>query len=110
MNILSYKGYQGIFEYDAEADIFHGDVINMADVITFQGRSIDELKQSLADSVEDYIEFCAEKGKTPEKPYSGKFNLRVDPDLHRRMVVSAVSSGKSLNQWLVDNLNELVKQ
>lgn len=109
MNILSYKGYQGVFEYDAEADIFHGDVLNTTDVITFQGRSIDELKDALADSVEDYLEFCAKVGKTPDKPYSGKFNLRVDQELHRRISAAAVSSGKSLNQWVVDNLKELVK-
>ena len=109
MNILAYKGYQGVFEYDSEADIFHGDVINTTDVITFQGRSIDELKAALVDSVEDYLEFCAKLGKTPDKPYSGRFNLRVDQELHKRMSAAAASSGKSLNQWVVDNLKELVR-
>lgn len=50
MNILSYKGYHGKFAYDPEEDIFHGEILHLADVITFQGRSIDELKQALADS------------------------------------------------------------
>ncbi len=45
-----------MFEYDPEADIFHGEVVNLSDVITFQGRSIDDLKQALSDSVEDYLE------------------------------------------------------
>lgn len=85
MSIMIYKGYQGRFEYDADADIFHGEVINLADVITFQGRSIDELKEALVDSVEDYLNFCAEKGKTPEKPYSGRFNVRIAPEVHQRI-------------------------
>ena len=66
MNILSYKGYQGKFAYDPAEDIFHGEILHLADVITFQGRSIDELKQALADSIDDYIEFCALNGKTPQ--------------------------------------------
>ena len=65
MNTMTYKGYTGKFEYDPEADIFHGEVLHLSDVITFQGRSIDELKQALADSVEDYLDFCAEEGRQP---------------------------------------------
>ena len=69
MNVMIYKGYHGCFDYNENADIFHGQVMNLTDVITFEGRSIDELKQALADSVDDYLEFCASEGKTPEKPY-----------------------------------------
>ncbi|MFW5837075.1 MAG: type II toxin-antitoxin system HicB family antitoxin [Desulfovibrionaceae bacterium] len=65
MNVMNYKDYQGRFEYDPEARIFHGEVLNLADVVTFQGRSIEELRQALADSVEDYLAFCAEKPRTP---------------------------------------------
>lgn len=67
MNTLTYKGYCGRFAYDPEADIFHGQVLHLADMITFQGRSIDALKQALADSVEDYLEFCAEEGASAGK-------------------------------------------
>jgi predicted HicB family RNase H-like nuclease len=65
MSVSTYKGYHGHFEYYEGADIFHGQVMNLTDVITFQGRSIDELKQAPADSVEDYLEFCACEGKAP---------------------------------------------
>lgn len=106
MNILHYKGYQGRFEYDPEADIFHGEVMHLADVITFQGRAIDELKQALADSVEDYLEFCALKGRNPEKPYSGRFNVRIAPELHQRIALEAASTGKSLNHWVADALGK----
>jgi predicted HicB family RNase H-like nuclease len=68
MKMLTYKGYQGRCEYDHDADLFHGDVMHLADVITFQGCTLDELKGALADSVEDYLAFCALKGRTPEAP------------------------------------------
>ena len=104
MSMMTYKEYYGVVEYDPEADIFHGEVINLSDVITFQGRSIDELKQALEDSVEDYLEFCAEKGKKPEKPYSGRFNVRLEPELHQRIAMEAAAAGKSLNGWVAEKL------
>ena len=110
MSMMTYKGYHGAFEYDSEADIFHGEVINLPDIITFQGRSIDDLKQALADSVEDYLEFCAEKGKTPEKAYSGRFNVRLKPELHQRIAMEAAASGKSLNGWIAEKLQNAVHQ
>ena len=104
MSMMTYKEYYGVVEYDPEADIFHGEVINLSDVITFQGRSIDELKQALEGSVEDYLEFCAEKGKKPEKPYSGRFNVRLEPELHQRIAMEAAAAGKSLNGWVAEKL------
>ncbi len=59
MDLIEYKGYVGRIEFDNDAGIFHGSVINLRDVITFQGESVVELRQALEDSVEDYLEFCA---------------------------------------------------
>ena len=106
MNIMKYKGYAGKFEYDPDADIFHGDVLNITDVVTFQGRSIDELKQALADSVEDYLDFCRTEGKSPQKPFSGHFNIRISPELHERIAMRAAMSGKSLNSWIAESLSQ----
>ena len=110
MNMLTYKGYQGRFDYDSEADIFHGEVLHLTDVITFQGRSIDELKQALADSVEDYLEFCAQKGKIPEKSYSGRFNVRIAPEVHQRIALEAARDGISINSWVARVLSAATKQ
>ena len=107
MNTMTYKGYTGAFEYDSDADIFHGDVLHISDVVTFEGRSIDELKAALADSVEDYLAFCKEHNRQPQKPYSGRFNVRISPDLHRRIAECAARSGKSLNAWLTDSLERI---
>ena len=100
MSILTYKGYQGSFEYDPEADIFHGDVLHINDVVTFQGRSIDELKAALAESIEVYLEYCEKKGRAPEKPYSGNFNVRITPEMHQRIAMQAARDGISLNKWI----------
>jgi predicted HicB family RNase H-like nuclease len=70
MTTMRYKGYDAVVEYDEEAGIFHGEVIDLSDVITFQGRSVSELKKALAGSVEDYLAFCRERGEAPEKPFS----------------------------------------
>ncbi len=99
--MLSYKGYIGHIEFDDDAEIFHGEVINTRDVITFQGKSVKELKKALIDSIEDYLDFCASRGETPDKPFSGKLNLRLDPELHRKAYVAAKHEGQSLNTWIV---------
>ena len=110
MNTMNYKGYTGKFEYDSDADLFHGEVLNLTDVITFQGRSIDELKEALAESAEDYLEFCAQQGKAPEKPFSGRFNVWLSPELHQRIASRAALSGKSINAWLNESLTRIVEQ
>lgn len=68
MNSLEFKGYIGLVEFDNEAGLFHGEVVNLRDVITFQGDSVSDLRQAFIDSVEDYLEFCALRGEQPEKP------------------------------------------
>lgn len=108
MNTMRYKGYEAVVEFDEEAEIFHGEVINLRDVITFQGASVEELKQALADSVEDYLAFCAERGEEPEKPYSGQFVVRTDPGLHRQVASAARRAGTSLNKFVTSVLERAV--
>jgi len=107
MNTLEHKGYIGLIELDAEAGLFHGEVINTRDVLTFQGRTVDELKTAFTDTIEDYEEWCRVRGKTPEKPYSGKLLLRIKPDLHRALVAAAARSGKSLNSFVSESLEKV---
>jgi predicted HicB family RNase H-like nuclease len=106
--MLEYKGYIGKVEFDDEAELFHGEVINLKDVITFQGRSVSELQKTFKDSVNDYLEFCAERNESPEKPLSGNFTLRVDPELHRKIYLQARMSNKSLNSWVAEILQSNV--
>lgn len=98
--MIEYKGYMGSVEFDAEARLFHGEVINTRDVITFQGSSVKEIEKAFKDSIEDYIKWCKSEGVEPEKPYSGKFNLRLSPDLHRQAAIVARKNNISLNKFV----------
>ena len=97
---MKYKGYEGKVTFDDEADIFHGTVVNTRDVITFQGQSVDEIRIAFKDSVDEYLKFCEELGKAPEKPYSGWIALRITSELHGRASAAASAEGVSLNSWL----------
>lgn len=107
--MMEYKGYVGRVEFDPDAGIFHGEVINTRDVITFQGTSVRELNQAFRNSVEDYLTFCQERKEEPDKPFSGQFLTRVSPHLHRRMNVAATLAGKSLNAWVGEQLQNAVE-
>lgn len=106
--MLKYKNYVGHVIFDDKANIFHGDVINTKDVITFQGSTVDEVKKAFVDSVEDYLAFCTERGENPEKPFSGKFNVRVSPDLHQKASLRAKEKDMSLNNWVVETIEKAV--
>ncbi len=106
--MMEYKGYVAKVEFDDEDGVFHGEVINLRDVITFQGKTVDELRQELQESVEDYLAFCAERGEQPEKPYSGKFSVRIDPELHRKITIQARTTTKSLNRWISETLEAAI--
>lgn len=71
LNSIRYKKYVATVELDAEAGLLHSEVVNLSDVVTFQGRSVDELRQAFVESIEDYLGACAEFGKEPEKPFTG---------------------------------------
>ena len=102
--MMEYKGYIGRVEFDDEAGLFHGEVVNTRDVITFQGATVKDLRKAFRESVDDYLAFCRERGEEPEKPYSGQFLTRISPDLHRKISIVASYSGKSLNAWVAEQL------
>jgi len=103
---MEYKGYLGSVEYDAQAKIFHGDIINTRDVITFQGTTVKEIEKAFKDSIDDYVAWCKEDGIEPEKPYSGKFNVRLPPELHRHIAVLAKKRKLSLNSFVEKAIND----
>lgn len=107
---MTYKGYIGQVEFDDEADIFHGEVINTRDVITFQGKTVAEIKKAFKESVDDYLSFCKERNEEPDKPFSGKFNLRLDPELHRQVYIAARQRKMSLNQWVAEAIKHHIQE
>jgi predicted HicB family RNase H-like nuclease len=106
--VIEYKGYTGVFEFDESIGAFHGHVLGIKDTVTFVGSSVEELKLALADSVEDYLELCAENGEEPDRPYRGDFVVRASPELHRAVAARAAASGMSMNAWIVSELETAV--
>jgi predicted HicB family RNase H-like nuclease len=103
--MLTHKGYHGKVEFDDEAGLFHGEVVDLRDVITFQGKSVDELEQAFRDSVDDYLEFCQLRGEEPDKSFTGRLMLRLPSDVHRNVYVRAKKEGKSLNEYISEKLS-----
>lgn len=106
--MMEYKGYIGKVEIDDEAGILYGEVINVRDVITFEGTAVAEIQQAFHESVDDYLEFCAQRGESPEKPFSGKFVIRLPPELHRKAYIQAKLNDKSLNIWVTEVLKSVL--
>jgi predicted HicB family RNase H-like nuclease len=106
--MMEYRGYIAAVEFDDDAGIFHGEVINLRDVITFEGESVQELRQAFQDSVDDYLAFCSQRGEEPEKPFSGTFTVRVPPQLHRDISRQARLARQSLNSWVSQTLHDRV--
>ncbi len=98
--MMNYKGYIGKVEYDDANRVFTGSVVNIKTVITFHGSTVDEIEEEFKASVDDYLAWCKEDGIEPEKPYSGKFNVRFTPELHQKAAIGAKILGISLNSFV----------
>ncbi len=97
--MLEYKGYLGTVE--ADDGTFFGRVSGLRDVVTFEGDTFADVEQAFRDSVDDYLAFCVARGEAPDRPFSGKIPLRIDPETHRRASARAQAEGLSLNQWIL---------
>lgn len=98
-DILTYNGYSARIQFDAEDDVFFGRIAGIEDGVTFHADNVADLRNAFHEAVDDYLATCAKIGKTPEKSYSGKLMLRVDPRLHGQLVRAAKLAGMSLNQF-----------
>ena len=99
--MIDYKGYSGVFEFDPDLRLFAGHVIDLRDEIHFEGKSVEELDASVKRAVDHHLEVCANRNETPERPFSGKLNMRLGPQLHRAATAAAAAAeGQSLNDWL----------
>jgi len=98
--MMTYKGYTAEIEVDIEAGILFGRVIDIKDVVTFKGKTVEEVRAEFHNSVDDYLAFCEELGEEPDKPFSGKLPFRTTPDRHRKIFVAAKKAGKSINAWM----------
>jgi predicted HicB family RNase H-like nuclease len=106
MNTMTYRGYTARVEYDERDNILVGRILGIRDIISFHGQTVDGLRKQFELAVKDYLADCESKGVPPEKPASGKLLLRVPPELHGKALVAAQASGKSLNQWATEVLEQ----
>jgi predicted HicB family RNase H-like nuclease len=102
---MTYKGYAAKIEFDEAGKLLHGEVIGIRDVVTFQADSAADIEKEFHASVDDYLAFCKKRGEPPEKPASGKFVVRVPPELHRRLSIIAELEHTSLNSLVEDALS-----
>ena len=97
MNMMTFEGYNAKIEYDAELDMFRGEILGLNGGADFYGKNPVELRDEFKTSLHTFLEVCHEKGIEPKRNYSGKFNLRIPADLHEKLAIFAEAEGKSLN-------------
>ena len=106
---MKYKSYTALVEFNEEAKVFRGEVADTKDVITFQSENAKDLETEFHKSVEEYLKFCAEMKREPEKPFSGKLLLRLDVELHRKLYLKSLQQSASINQLIVNAVKEKIE-
>ncbi|MCL1903294.1 MAG: type II toxin-antitoxin system HicB family antitoxin [Oscillospiraceae bacterium] len=107
-NVLTYKGFYGSIEFFEEDNVFHGKILGISDCFLYEGDSVQSLKQDFQDSVNEYIDFCNEVGKEPEKAYKGTFNVPIESSLHKKLSVYSSEHGKTLNGTVEEAIRHYV--
>ncbi len=109
MNMMEINGYQAVIQYDPDIDMFRGEFIGLNGGADFYAKDINSLRKEGETSLKVFLEMCQEDGVEPRKEYSGKFNLRIPKELHAKLATRAAASGKSLNQWVTDELEQTIQ-
>ncbi|MBB3103757.1 type II toxin-antitoxin system HicB family antitoxin [Azomonas macrocytogenes] len=104
-NIMVIDGYQAVIQYGPEIEMFRGEFLGLNGGADFYAADIEGLKREGATSLRVFLEMCAEDGVEAQKSFSGKFNVRVPPELHADIAIAAAAEGKSLNQWVIEALD-----
>ena len=110
MDRLMYKGYVTEIHYSEEDKVLYGKVEGLADLVNFESESAAEIENEFHKAVDDYLAYCEEVGKSPEKPYKGSFNVRISPELHRQAALYAVMSDKTLNTIVGEAIEGYLKK
>lgn len=108
MNVMNYKGYAARIEYSDEDGCFVGHLAGIRDIVGFHGESVSELKAAFEAAVDDYLVTCKKLKRSPQRPYSGKVMLRIDPSIHAKAAMQAEAEGKSLNAWAQEALQRAI--
>lgn len=106
MNLMEIDGVKAVILYDPEIEMFRGEFIGLNGSADFYARDIEGLKREGAVSLKVFLEMCEEDGVEPQKQYSGRFNVRIPPDLHERATAAAAAAGVSLNAFVEEALKD----
>ncbi len=109
-NVMEYKGYHTKIEYDVETRTLRGKIEGINDFVDFETEDISNIEKEFHNAVDDYLEFCKEVGKNPEKEYKGTFNVRISPDLHKKLAICALMDGRSLNAEVETAISAFVSE
>ena len=110
MNQMEHMGHYACVEFDEADQLFVGHLVGIKDIVGFHGETVDELEAAFRESVESYIAINKERGRSPQKPYSGRLMLRVPPEVHAAVATTAGAKGKSINQWASEVLRQAAAQ
>ncbi|NJO78752.1 MAG: type II toxin-antitoxin system HicB family antitoxin [Cyanobacteria bacterium RM1_2_2] len=108
--MFKYGNYIAKLEVNADAGILYGRVLNISDVVVFEGTTVKEAEEDFYRAVDAYIQACREQGKEPDKPFSGKLPFRTTPEIHRDIYIAATRADKSINAWMEEILSEEARQ
>ncbi len=109
-SIMEYKGYCTRVEFDADAMLLHGKIEGINDLVTFECVDASRIEAEFHAAVDDYLSFCQEVGKKPEKEYRGLFNVRIKPELHRRIAAEAVKRNTTMNALVEQAIRSFVER
>ena len=100
MNLMTVDGYHAKIEYDQELDVFRGEILGLSGGADFYGKNPKELRTEFKKSLQVFLDVCKEKGIEPRRHFSGKFNLRISPELHERLAIEAQAKASLINNLI----------
>ena len=106
MERLEYKGYSGSIEYSKADNCLYGKVIGLdkGTCITYEGGTALDLFEDFKGAIDDYLDYCKDKGVKPKKSYSGTLNIRIPSEIHCRIATYAENHGTSINSFIRDSI------
>ena len=107
-SLMECKGYHAKIEYDQEDRIFVGHVLGINDSISFHGYSVNELTSEFENAINNYIDYCNQIGKTPEREFKGSFNVRIRPEQHKKIALYAADEGITINQFVSTAIDDKI--
>lgn len=115
--VLNHRGYSGTVDFSLKDNILFGKIIGIDDLVNYEAENLSKLKVAFIDAVEDYLDTCKEIGKSPDKNFSGIFNVRTSNLLHKKLSFLASSRNMKLNEvvnvacdYLIKNEDKILKK